>query len=155
MGFFDELEKVAGTMAGGATDPANPADAAQQQAAPAGAVPGANPALVQEAMKLLTDNSSGGLAGLAQQFEQQGLGHLMSSWVGQGPNTPISGAQLQGVLGDQRLQQLAQRVGLPPDAAASALAAVLPAVVDRVTPNGTIQHQLLQDGVSWLEGRLS
>ena len=38
MGFFDELEKVAGTMAGGANpaNPADPADTAQQQAPPAG-----------------------------------------------------------------------------------------------------------------------
>jgi uncharacterized protein YidB (DUF937 family) len=151
MGFFDELEKVAGTVA---SEAAGGGAAAQPQAA-SGAVPGANPAIVQEAMKLLTDGGSGGLSGLAQQFEQQGLGHLIGSWTGQGPNLPVSGAQVQGVLGDQRLQQLAQRVGLPPEAAASALAAVLPTLVDRVTPNGTIEHQLLQDGVSWLEGRLT
>jgi uncharacterized protein YidB (DUF937 family) len=157
MGFFDEIESVVGQVAGGAAGPASAASAASEStAAPVAGVPaGASPALMQEAMKLLTDNSSGGLGGLAQQFEQQGLGHLMSSWVGQGPNQPVTGAQLQGVLGDQRLQQLAQKIGLPPDAAAGALAAVLPTLVDRMTPNGTLEHQLLQDGVSWLEGRLT
>ena len=150
MGFFDDLEKVVGTVAGEA---GSGTGAAQPQEATPGAAPGANPAILQEAMKLVTDSGSGGLSGLAQQFEQQGLGHLVGSWVGQGANLPVSGAQLQGVLGDQRLQQLAQRVGLPPDAAAAALAAVLPALVNRVTPNGTMEHQLLQDGLSWLEGR--
>jgi uncharacterized protein YidB (DUF937 family) len=152
MGFFDDLEKVVGTVAANA---GGGAPAAQPQEVTPGTAAGANPALLQEGMKLLTDSGSGGLAGLAQQFEQQGLGHLMGSWVGQGPNLPVSGAQLQGVLGDQRLQQLAQRVGLPPDAAASALAAVLPALVNRVTPNGTMEHQLLQDGLTWLEGRMA
>jgi uncharacterized protein YidB (DUF937 family) len=152
MGFFDDLEKVVGSVAGEA---GSGAAAAQPAVAMPGATPGANPAILQEAMKLLTESGSGGLSGLAQQFEQQGLGHLIGSWTGQGPNLPVSGAQMQGVLGDQRLQQLAQRVGLPPEAAASALAAVLPALVDRVSPNGTMEHQLLQDGLGWLEGRLA
>lgn len=161
MSFLDDIEKVAGSLVGDAATSANPASPAVPQPGLPGALAGmagaagANPALVQEAMRLLTDNSSGGLAGLAQQFEQQGLGHLVGSWMGQGPNLPVSGAQLQGVLGNQRMQELAQRVGLPPDAAASALASVLPSLVDRVTPNGTLEHTLLQDGLSWLQGRLA
>jgi uncharacterized protein YidB (DUF937 family) len=148
MGFFDELESVVGSVAGGSP-------AAAGAPVPAAGAAGANPALVQEAMKLLTDSNTGGLAGLAQQFEQQGLGHVIGSWVGQGANLPVTGSQLQGVLGNERMQQLAQRVGLSPDAAAGALAAVLPTLVDRMTPNGTLEHQMLQDGVSWLEGRLT
>jgi uncharacterized protein YidB (DUF937 family) len=156
MGFLDELEKVVGTVAtqamaqqgGTAPQYGQPS----QTTAPGAAAAGGN-LIAQEAMRLLTDNSSGGLNGLVQQFEQQGLGHLIGSWVGSGQNLPVSGQQLAGVLGDQRVQELAQRVGLPPAAAASALAAVLPALVDHMTPNGNIEQQLLQQGLSWLQSR--
>jgi uncharacterized protein YidB (DUF937 family) len=150
MSFFDDIVKTV-EGAGGLEQGAAPAGI---PAALAGAAPGASAPLLQEAMGLLSSSSgAGGLSGLVQQFESQGLGHIIGSWTGPGQNLPISGQQLQAVLGDQRLQQLAQRVGLPPDAAANALAAVLPAVVDKVTPNGSIEHTLLQQGLSWLETR--
>ncbi len=143
MGFLDEILNAA---------KAAPALAGELQGAGAPAPAEAHASLVQEAMGLLNENN-GGLAGLAQQFESQGLGHLVQSWVGPGQNLPISGAQLQSVLGNDRLQQIAARVGLPPDAAASALAAVLPSLIDRVTPSGSVEHQLLQEGLTWLAGQ--
>src|ERR1700761_8980198 len=39
-------------------------------------------------------NQSGGVGGLAQQFEQKGLGSIMSGWIGTGSNPPISGEQI-------------------------------------------------------------
>jgi uncharacterized protein YidB (DUF937 family) len=153
MSFFDDIVKtVEGAGGLGGTDAA-PAAAPGVPGAPAGAVAGASAPLLQEAMGLLTNNSAGGVSGLVQQFESQGLGHIIGSWMGPGQNLPISGQQLHSVLGGQQLQELAQRVGLPPEAAANALAAVLPALVDRVTPNGSIEHTLLQQGLGWLEGR--
>ena len=41
----------------------------------------------------------GGLGGLLQKFEQAGLGHVASSWVGTGANQPVTPDQLGGVLG--------------------------------------------------------
>jgi uncharacterized protein YidB (DUF937 family) len=144
MGFLDEILSAA---------KAAPALGGELEGGGAAAAPGTHATLVQEAMGLLNENNSGGLPGLMQQFESQGLGHLVQSWVGPGQNLPVTGAQLQSVLGNDRLQQLAARVGLPPDAAASALAAVLPSLIDRVTPGGSVEHQLLQEGLTWLEGQ--
>jgi uncharacterized protein YidB (DUF937 family) len=143
MGFWDEVVKV--------THGAPDGDSGGGQAAPV--APAMSASLVQEAVRLLTGGGSGGLAALTQGFERQGLGHVIGSWVGPGHNLPISGPQLQAVLGDQRLEQAAQRLGLPPAAAASTLAAVLPAVVDRLTPNGTLEQRLLRQGLDWIEGR--
>jgi uncharacterized protein YidB (DUF937 family) len=154
MGFLDELESVVGTACTQAMSQGGAAPQAASTAAP-GAAPAGGTLIAQEAMRLLTDNSSGGLNGLVQQFEQQGLGHLIGSWVGTGQNLPVSGQQIAGVLGDQRVQELAQRIGLPPAAAASALASVLPALVNHMTPNGNVEQQLLQQGLSWLQGRAS
>jgi uncharacterized protein YidB (DUF937 family) len=142
MGFWDEVVKV--THAATGSGPAAPV------------APAMSASLVQEAVGLLTGTGggSGGLAELAQGFERQGLGHVLDSWLGPGDNLPISGPQLQSVLGTQRLAQAAQRLGLPPAAAASTLAAVLPAVVDRLTPNGALEQRLLRQGIDWIEGRV-
>ena len=99
-------------------------------------------ALVQIATSLITSHSSGnGLAGLAQQFEQQGLGHLMQSWIGTGPNPPISPDQLHQVLGEEQVAQIAQQHGMQGSEVTSALAALLPQLVDKLTPQGQVPHK--------------
>ena len=81
--------------------------------------------------------SGSGLAGLVQNFQQNGLGDLITSWISTGSNMPVSSDQLQQVLGG-RIQQLAQGAGLPEGDVASALTALLPNVVDRLTPDGSM-----------------
>ena len=98
-------------------------------------------ALVQIATSLITKHSSGnGLAGLAQQFDQQGLGHLMQSWIGTGENKPISPGQLHQVLGAEQVEQIAQQHGMPGSEVSGALAKLLPQLVDKLTPQGQVPH---------------
>ena len=98
---------------------------------------GAN--LVQIALELLSSRS-GGLNGLVQAFQQNGLGNIASSWVGTGQNLPVSVDQLKSVLGGE-LGQFAQRAGLSHEEAGSQLANLLPNLVDKLTPNGTIPQE--------------
>lgn len=87
---------------------------------------------------LLNNPQTGGLQGLVTAFEQQGLGHLISSWIGTGKNLPVSAEQLQSVLGNARIQALAQQAGLNPQELSAQLATHLPQVIDKLTPHGTI-----------------
>ena len=80
----------------------------------------------------------GGLGALLQQLQRGGLGDVAASWVGTGQNLPISPEQLQQGLGAGRFKQLAQTSGLTEGAAASALAGLLPTVIDRLTPDGAM-----------------
>ena len=80
----------------------------------------------------------GGLSGLASKFQQGGLGEVMQSWVGTGPNAAISGNQLHNVLGGDLVQQLSAKTGLSPQDLLQKLSQVLPTVVDKMTPGGTI-----------------
>ncbi len=80
----------------------------------------------------------GGLGGLVSQFEQAGLGHVVSSWVGHGENLPISADQLSQVLGGGALGQIAQQVGLSHGETADQLSQLLPQLVDKLTPEGTL-----------------
>lgn len=83
-------------------------------------------------------NGGGGLGGLVQAFQRQGLGDIVNSWVGTGQNLPITPDQLHKALGSQQLSQFAAQAGLAPDAAGPALSSILPMLVDRLTPNGHV-----------------
>src|SRR5262249_8819561 len=54
----------------------------------------------------------GGLQGVVNQFEKNGLGPTVRSWVGTGPNQSITAAQLHQALGPELLQQLSAKSGL-------------------------------------------
>jgi uncharacterized protein YidB (DUF937 family) len=80
----------------------------------------------------------GGLAGLQQMFQQGGLGHVLSSWVGDGQNLPISADQLQSVLHSGALQEAAEKAGLDPEKLTGMMSTLLPHLVDKLTPNGQV-----------------
>jgi uncharacterized protein YidB (DUF937 family) len=80
----------------------------------------------------------GGVQGVVNEFERNGLGPTVRSWVGTGPNQPISADDLQRVLGPELLQRLAQKSGMSAQDLAERLSQVLPQAVDKLTPNGAI-----------------
>lgn len=109
--------------------------------------------MVTHLVEMLGGGQGGGLGGLMQQFQAQGLGEAASSWVSTGQNMPVSAQQIQSVLGSGMVQQLAGKLGLSPDVISSQLATVLPVVVDKMTPNGRIEEGgLLQKGLSAVKG---
>ena len=81
---------------------------------------------------------SGGLQGLMNKFAQQGHGDTFASWVGTGENQPISGDQIQKVLGSEQVSALAAKLGVDPAQASHFLAQYLPKIVDKLTPAGKI-----------------
>jgi len=66
------------------------------------------------------------------------MGGLVSSWVSTGPNPPISGDQVHQVLGSDQVKELAAKAGINPDVASTAIAQLLPSIVDKLTPNGSV-----------------
>ena len=81
---------------------------------------------------------NGGLPGLLRQMQQRAYGGQMQSWIGTGQNQPISPDALSQILGQGRLQELAQQFGMPQQDVAGGVANTLPDVVDRMTPAGSI-----------------
>ena len=84
---------------------------------------------------------AGGLGGILSAFEQAGLGHIAQSWVGNGPNQPVSPDQLQSVLGQDRVQSMASQAGMQPQDFLSQLSQHLPAAVNGMTPGGTVPNE--------------
>ncbi|HXC54865.1 MAG TPA: YidB family protein [Rhizomicrobium sp.] len=80
----------------------------------------------------------GGVQGIVSQLQSQGLGSTVQSWVAQGPNTPVTPAQMHQAFGEQTINQLAAKAGMSPQDLAAKLATVLPHAVDALTPNGVV-----------------
>ena len=100
--------------------------------------PGSGNQLLDAVLKLVNDPSHGGLPGLLQSFQQQGLGGITDSWVSTGKNLPISPDQLSQGLGSDKLGSLAQSLGMDQGELSSKLSELLPNVVDKLTPNGQV-----------------
>ena len=90
-------------------------------------------------------NEAGGVSGLTQQFEQKGLGGVISGWVSNGPNPAISGEQIVDVLGKDKITAIAAKAGLTEDQVAAGVSKLLPLVVDHLTPNGTVPAHSPED----------
>lgn len=101
-----------------------------------------NPQLIQIAMGMLSnDGQHGGLGGLVSKFEQAGLGGAMSSWIGGGPNQPVSGEEMSSALGSNTISDIAAKLGVNPADAASQLSKVLPGLINHMTPEGQAPAQ--------------
>lgn len=132
------------------------ANSADSAGVPANSAPvSGQSGMVQALLALLSHQGTGGFSGLVQLFEQQGLGHLVSSWIGTGQNLPVSAQQVESVLGHGRLAELAQKAGIPPEQASTMVASVLPGLIDHLTPGGTAQHGLIEEGLELLRGKMS
>jgi uncharacterized protein YidB (DUF937 family) len=81
---------------------------------------------------------SGGLGDLLHQFQQNGQGETANSWVGKGPNQPISKGDLASALGADQLDQLSTQSGMSRDQLLDGLSQYLPQVVDHLTPDGRL-----------------
>src|SRR5256885_12042107 len=60
--------------------------------------------MLEVAWELLQQN--GGLRGIMSKFEHGGMADHVSSWVATGANMPISGAQLQEILGSGSIGEI-------------------------------------------------
>jgi uncharacterized protein YidB (DUF937 family) len=92
--------------------------------------------------QVLGKTDLGSVGGLLQKLQQSGLGPQVSSWLGNGTNMPVTADQLKSALGNQNLSQIAAQLGLPMDQLLGQLAQHLPAAIDHMSPNGTLQEQL-------------
>ncbi len=123
----------------------------QAEGALTNAIEGAHPGLVDEVTGLI--NHSGGLDNLLSAFREKGLGEAVASWIGTGQNLSISSEQIQSVLENEQVEAIAQKLGLSTSDVAQKLAALLPQVIDRLTPDGRVpEGGLLEQGLALLKG---
>jgi uncharacterized protein YidB (DUF937 family) len=116
-----------------------------------GGASGGNQNIVESIVGMI--GGEGGLGGLVSKFQQGGLGDVVNSWVGTGANQSISTDQLSSVLGNGQLQSLAEKTGLPIEDITKKVSEFLPGIVDKLTPNGTVEGgNVLDQGMDMLKG---
>ncbi len=119
-------------------------DDARQTAQPTGT--GAEPAgfLAEIGQTLQSTFAGSGLStalgDLVARFQAAGHGAAANSWVSAEANHPVNVDQLQAALGPETLADLSRKTGLSQQQLLLRLNAALPAVVDRLTPNGRVPN---------------
>lgn len=81
---------------------------------------------------------TGGLGELVDQFTKSGAGKTAESWIGKGPNEPITDSQLEKTLGTDLIDSLVKQTGLSREELLSRLSKTLPEAVDKLTPDGQV-----------------
>lgn len=135
MGFLDDIVKAGSQLLGGS---------------------GQGSGLMEQVLGIINDPRTGGLPGLVEMFRNKGLGDAVSSWIGTGENSPVSGDEVAGTFGSDRIGEIARGLGVSESEASQGLADLLPQVIDRLTPDGTVpEGGLLDQALDMLKQRLS
>jgi uncharacterized protein YidB (DUF937 family) len=100
---------------------------------------GVSAVLLQQLVAMLS--KPGALSNLTSAFQSAGLGNILQSWIGTGQNLPISADQVKKVLGAGTVGDLAKKAGIGESETTSALASLLPQVIDKISPGGNVPAQ--------------
>ena len=85
--------------------------------------------------------ANGGLNKILSGLQARGSSEKSDSWIGTGPNEPLSASEVEEVISEEELDRLAEQVGASREETASAIADVLPQLVDKVSPDGQLPEQ--------------
>lgn len=97
--------------------------------------------LVQTAVAYVINKDTGGIAGLVQRFRDAGLGEIAQSWVSGGTQAQAMTTEQSEVMFGQKgglLDMVTSKLGISREVAMPALAYILPSVIGKLTPNGSI-----------------
>lgn len=97
--------------------------------------------LLSALLSLMTDQNRGGFAGFLDRFSQAGLGDMAASWIGSGANSDLSEEQVESALGSETITEIANQADVNATTAKSALAYMIPSVVDKLTPDGVVPEE--------------
>lgn len=97
--------------------------------------------LLSALLNYISDPGHGGFGGFVDRFRTAGLGDVVNSWITTGDNTTLSNEQLESAIGEDGIRQIADRAGLEQASATPAIAAMIPHVVDQLTPDGEMPDE--------------
>ncbi len=110
--------------------------------------------LIEQAMAMINNPETGGLSGLIEKFQKNGLGEVVSSWIGTGANQPISANQISNALGTENITQMASNAGVSENQMSDGLASIIPQIIDKLTPDGKVpEGGMLENSLSALAGK--
>jgi len=99
----------------------------------------------------LINQDAGGIGGFLDRFRRAGVGNLVTSWLG-GDAKAVSTDAVESALGHDTIAQMASRAGLSFSTALSAVALIVPKLVQRIAPGGMIPSRLSSEFASYISG---
>ena len=91
------------------------------------------------------------LQGMMATLQSKGLGREVKSWVSNGQNTQVTGADIKKAADSAALRAMANEQGMSPDEMCGQIAKMLPVIVDQATPDGMVPQQgaqAMKDGAT-------
>ena len=98
----------------------------------------------------MIDETPNGLSVLLNDFRNAGYTDTVSSWLHDARPRPISSTVLEASLGRDRIGRIASKAGLSFSTTSSAIAFMLPGLVQRLTPGGVILTLLPPDILAYV-----
>ena len=111
--------------------------------------------LVQMLLAYITNKDTGGIAGFLTKLSASGLGNIAHSWLGGGAGVQaVSSSQIESLFGGQGglLSNITSKLGIGGSTASSALGFLLPMVIGKLTPGGSIPTSLSSDVMGFITG---
>lgn len=97
--------------------------------------------LTRELLKLMT-GGPGGLGAFLERFRSAGLGNEVAAFIGGRNEATLPPTAVDTVIGEETVQNMARRVGVPAAAASTALGFEIPKLIALLTPGGRISSAL-------------
>lgn len=108
---------------------------------PATTTPTSDSPILGHVMDLVQNHENGGLQGLVQKFQSNGLGDLMNSWMGSGgAGRGISADEISRVIGSDKLGAIATKLGIQPEEVSNLVAQHLPDVISKLSPTTRLEQ---------------
>ncbi len=81
---------------------------------------------------------NGGLSGVLNKFNQNGLANKAQSFVNTGGNEPMSSDEIQHLFDQSEIQDICRQTGASEGEVCQGIAELLPQVMNELTPNGNV-----------------
>lgn len=105
---------------------------------------------MMEALSGLTSGEGLDLGGIMEKLKAGGMGDQLDSFMGDGENQELSAEQVKSAFGEEGISNVAQKLGVDNDAAASQLKDVLPGLLDKASSGGNLMESLTSGGAGGL-----
>ncbi len=110
---------------------------------------------ITNALGSIFGNGEGGgldLGSIVSKISDGELGDVVKSWIGDGENAPIDPDKVSDLVGEDKISQFAQELGVSEESAKKALSDTLPEVVDKATSADSNLVSDLLDKVGGIDG---
>ena len=111
---------------------------------------GDNAGGMMEALSGLTSGEGLDLGGIMEKMKAGGMGDQLESFLGDGENQEMSADQVKSAFGEEGLSNVANKLGVDTDTAASQLKDILPGLLDKASSGGNLMESLTGGGAGGL-----